>query len=1315
MLARRRDAAARGIMGLCRFALTGLAVALLLGVAPASAELKAIDVTNEVERIDIFLLGELHAPGDQITIDTVPDSDGVTQSWTATATTPGTKPGWFAFALRNTTDKQIERWLVVDRYNPAASGLFIPDLDARRVEKIAYSRGYAPERIKSDRADVFRITLEPGRTVTYVAELASDRITGVHLWNPIEYEQRGRDRYLFSGVMLGITGLLAIFLTAVFAANHKAIFPSAAVFAWCVLAYLCVDLGFWHKLFSIRPEENAQYRAATEAAMAASLVVFLYVFLRLGASSGFTRTLLGLWIAVQSLLVAAAFIDPRLAATFVRLSSILIGTTGAAVTLFLALRGQDRALSLVPTWMLFLVWLFGAGATLSGRLGGDFVTLGLIAGLVLIVVLIGFTVTQYAFRSIEPAYGTQVGEQQLRSLAVDGAGAAVWEWNARRDEIKVSPIVEAMLGLKAGQLSAKTDSFVAHMHPADRERFKLLLWSMKERASGEMRIDFRMRHVDNSYRWFDLEAASLPTTDRRNLRCVGLVRETTDAKRAQERLLQDAVHDSLTGLPNRELFLDRLAIAAKRATLEPLVRPSLLFIDIDRFKAANTALGLVVADSLLLTIARRLARNLGPQDTLGRVGHGQFALLLLSQTDARELAMLAEQVRRSVRSPVTIGGQETVLTASVGIAIYDGPDEDPAELLREAEIAMYRAKRAGSDRVEIFNAEMRSDPDGRIAMEQELRSAIERKQLKVVYHPVFYLPTESLAGFEAELRWEHPRLGTLNPAHFVPVAEESDLIAKLGTYLLVHAAVSAQRWQRELPRPEQPLFVSMAVASRRLFQPELVNELRHALGRAVMPKGSLRLEIGEALVMENPERARGVVDQLAVAGAGLALGEFGTGYSSLSYLSQLPFEIIKVDRAFVQTRGQNGSGGVMLRSIVALAKELGRKVAAEGVEAEDDIAFLRSIGCEYAQGSYYGELMADRDVSQFLKVVRRAERRQRKAARLFRQGGKSRPEPAAAPIAALPAPAKAARPAPMPAALPPPANSPRQLPAPPSRPPRAGPAPVPPPPRPLPAQPPGPILLPPSRPAPVQSPGPAPRSARPAPVPPPGPPPATPPAATPAAAGTPPRQPLAARAEAGGRAALLGPPPPLSPPPLPGGSARAPAARPMPSPTLAAAPPTPARPPAPPPGAAPAPTAAAKATPASRPPPVAARPAGATPAASPLPDAPPPATPSPSSPPSPAADRKPAAAAAGSAAPPPVLPPSTTAHRPPSAEPSPPAPRPPVSPAPAVPPPQARPPRPPPDLSKLPAAIRESLAKLAGEPAPEDTDKPAEAASNTTK
>jgi diguanylate cyclase (GGDEF)-like protein/PAS domain S-box-containing protein len=1270
MHARRREIAIavhirRLLHGICAFA--ALAAALVSTVTSARAELKAIEIGKEQERLDIRPLGEVHEPGDRVTITAVPEKGGVTQTWTADASTPGTKPGWFAFALRNPTDKQVERWLVVDRYNPAASGVIMPDLDARRIERIAYQKGYAPERIKSDRADVFRIILEPGATVTYVAELSSDRLAGIDLWNPIEYEQRGRDRQLFSGVMIGITGLLAIFLTAVFAANHKAIFPSAAVFAWCVLAYLCVDFGFWQKLFSIKPEENAQYRAATEAAMAASLVVFLHVFLRLRASHGLVRLALGVWIAVQCVLVAVAFLDPRLAATLVRLSSLAIAAAGAGATLFLALRGQDRALSLVPTWMLLLVWLFGAGATLSGRLAGDFVVFSLVAGLVLIVVLIGFTVTQFAFRSAEPAYGAQPGEQQLRALAVDGAGAAVWEWNARRDEIKVSPVVEAMLGLKAGELSAKTDTFVAHMHPADRERFKLLLWSIKERTGGELRIEFRMRHVDNSYRWFELEAATLPNSDRRNLRCVGLVRESTDAKRAQERLLHNAVHDSLTGLPNRELFLDRLATAAKRATIEPLVRPSLLFIDIDRFKAANATFGVVVGDSLLLTIARRFQRNLGPQDTLARIGHDQFALLLLNQTDPRELAMLAEHVRRSVRSPIAISGQEVVLTASIGISIYDGPDENPAELLHEAEIAMYRAKRSGSDRVEIFNPEMRSDPGGRVALEEELRGALEKKQLRLVYQPIFYLPTETLAGFEAQLRWEHPRLGTLNPAHFVPVAEESDLILKLGSYVLTRAAREAQRWQRELPRPDQPLFVSVNVSSRQLFRPDLINEVRHILGRAVMPKGSLRLEISESLVMENPERALAVLEQLAAAGAGLALDEFATGYSSLSYLGQFAFDTIKVDGAFVQGRAQNGNGGAMLRSIVALAKELGRKVIAEGVGAEDDIVFLRSIGCEYAQGVYYGELMSERDVLQLLKVVRRAERRLKRT-RLFRQ--RTRPEAPA--MAAAATPAAGARSAPPPRAK---ANGAR-APVPPaqqSAPPPGQPA--------APSQ-----QVPFSQTAPPFQtlPPPPPDVGLPAVAP--GPP------AAPRRAWTGPRPmppPLpwkTAAAEPEGRAARVT----LPPTPLQSGAVAAPAppAEAVPTPPLPAPPPVAGAPrqPAPKAGVRKAAPAAAPRPPLPAPPP---------PPAAPPREMPPPKVTDAVSPPPPRPPRPPAA----------VVPPPPAAAVPPRPPAAPRVAKPSVK-APAAPP--RRNGRPGPDLSKLPPAIRESLAKLAGdEPAVEDATPPA--------
>ncbi len=975
--ARRMYGGARAAGSVC-FVLAAVLVALVALPGRALA-LKPIVVDPDQDRIEITTLGEFYdGRGDSLQVETAPAADGMTGRISVTAKTPGTNPNWLVFALSNPSDKPIERWLTAERFNVIGSGAVWPDLDAQRIEAVTPSMDFVPDRIKSDRADIFRITLEPGRTITYVAELSSDRFARIYLWKPLDYELKSRDRLLFNGILLGLTGLLAIFLTAIFAANHKAIFPSAALVAWCVLAYLCVDFGFFHKLFQLRPEDNAVYRAASESAVAASLVIFLSVFLRIAFWHGLIRMLFTVWIIAQLTLVAVAVIDPRLASTFARTSFLVIGAVGGAFTLFLALRGQDRALSLIPTWILFLIWIFATAMTLTGRLAGDVVVSSLVAGLVLILVLIGFTVTQFAFRSREPLYGTAPGELQLRALAVDGAGSAVWEWNARRDEIKVSPLIEASLGLGPGELSTKVDDFIKHLHPADRDRFRLMLWSMQERSWAKIRTDFRMRHADNTYRWFELEASSVPNQDMRALRCVGLIRDVTDAKRAHERLLHDAVHDSLTGLPNRELMLDRLNVAVMRAKSKDGMRPSVFCIDIDKFKSVNVSFGLVVGDSLLLTVARRLQSHLGAQDTLARIAGDRFAMVLVAEHAPQDLAALAERVRRSLRAPIKIAGQEIVLTGSLGIAVYDGGEGSHLDLYKEAEIAMYRAKRGGSDRVEIFRPEMRADRDDRVAIESDLRKALDKNQIRVLYQPIIYLPTEELAGFEALVRWEHPKRGLMNPVDFVPVAEESDLIVRLGSYVLLRAAQEAARWQRELPRDEDPLFVSVNISSRQIFRQNLIQEIRHILGRNIVPKGSLRLEITESLVMENPEQATEILEWLRGAGAELAIDDFGTGYSSLAYLQRFPFDTIKIDKALVQSSGaSNGAGSAIVRSIVALAHELGKKVVAEGVETPEDAGYLRSIGCQYAQGFYYGEPMSDRDVLQLLKMVRKAEHKLR--------------------------------------------------------------------------------------------------------------------------------------------------------------------------------------------------------------------------------------------------------------------------------------------------------------------------------------------------
>jgi diguanylate cyclase (GGDEF)-like protein/PAS domain S-box-containing protein len=769
----------------------------------------------------------------------------------------------------------------------------------------------------------------------------------------------------------------------------------AGLVAWCALALLCVDFGFWHKLFQMKPEDNAQYRAAAEAALAASLVIFLTAFLRVNLWGGFARTLFVVWIAAQLAIVGVAVLDPRLAATVARLSLALIGGLGFVLILVLALRGLDRALALMPTWILFLAWLFGAAVTLTGRMSGEFAISGLVAGLVLILVLIGFTVTQYAFRSDGPTLGAGHGGQQLRLAALDRAGVAFWEWNLRRDELRLDPEIEAALGLGPGELPSGVDDLLAYVHAADRERFRLELLAIREREGGTLRTSIRVRHADSSYRWLEFEGASVPSSDRRNLRCVGLMRDTTDQKRAQERLLNNAVYDSLTSLPNRELFLDRLGGALQRIREGTPGQVAVIFVDVDRFRSVNASFGIVVGDSIILTVSRRISRILGGEGTLARIGGDQFALFFAGQNAPAELAAFAERLRLSLRSPIRIAGEEIVLTGSIGIALGDGSEDAPRDLLRNAEVAMYRAKRQGSDRAEIFSPQMQSERAERLQLERDLAQAIQDRRLMLLYQPIVGLSNDELIGFEAVVRWHHPKLGIIAPSDLMPLAERADLATRLGSYVLDRAFSDIARWQQELPRPDHPLFVTLSLSSRQLLSPELIQEVRNARARSVLPAGTVCLAVPESLVMDNPEQATHVLELLHEAGIELWMDRFGTGYSSLAYLGRFPFDAFKIDKALVEWSSQGERDAALVRSVVAIAHELGRRVVADGVASAEDATFLRSIGCHHAQGFHYGEAMGEDEVVRLLRLIRKSERRMRRRGMVRGQEKKKTAEPVA--------------------------------------------------------------------------------------------------------------------------------------------------------------------------------------------------------------------------------------------------------------------------------------------------------------------------------
>jgi len=857
------------------------------------------------------------------------------------------------FALTNNSDEQIDRLIVVPHYRMVGSGLFWPDLGLSRIAGITPSTGDRPVRQEGTTADVFRITLDPGTVITFVAELRTDKLPQIYLWEPDAYKDKVNSFTLYYGIVIGIAGLLALFLTILFVVKGSMMFPAAAALGWAVLIYIGIDFGFWGKVFDMSAGAERVWRACGEAILSATLLVFLFAYLNLSRWHVRYAHVTMAWLAALAALIAVAVFDPSIAAGIARMSLAGIAVFGLALVIYLSTHGFDRAVLLIPTWLLLVVWTLAAGFAVTGLVTNDIIGPALLGGLVLIVMLIGFTVMQHAFAG-GITHGI-VSDVERRALALTGAGDLIWDWDVSADKVFTSPETEHILGLKRGTLEGPAATWLEVLHPLDRDRFRAALDGIVEQRRGRLTQDFRLRTGDGQYLWFALKVRPVVGSDGEVVRLVGTMTDVTEFKNAEERLLFDAVHDNLTGLPNRELFIDRMEAAFGFARADPQIRPSIVVVDLDRFKQVNDSVGIAVGDSILLTIARRLSRLLKPQDTLARLSGDQFALIVLSEREPARIVAFAETIRRTLRAPIAFNDREIFLTASIGLALAENQSNRTEEVLKDAELAMYYAKRIGGDRIEIFKPAMRSRKTDRLTMESELRRAIEREEIKVLFQPIVRLEDRAIAGFEALARWDHPKLGRLSPAEFISIAEEIGLIVDLGLFVLDHTAKQLAQLQAAT-RAREPVFASVNVSSRQLLRHDLIQDLRGVLSRTALARGTLKLEITESLVMENPEHAAQMLTRIKELGAGLSLDDFGTGHSSLAYLQRFPFDTIKIDQSFVRTTPR-GTRPVILRSIIALAHDLGMEVVAEGAETDSDAVELYQLGCEYAQGFAFGEPM----------------------------------------------------------------------------------------------------------------------------------------------------------------------------------------------------------------------------------------------------------------------------------------------------------------------------------------------------------------------
>lgn len=932
------------------FALAGPSPAVAFEVISVPGDVNAINLRAGVD----ILSGE----SGRIQLSTAPGEDGIIRRIEVLASDENTNPNWALFALRNETDVQLERLLVAPFFRMPGSGVIAPDLGANRISVITVSHGLRPSRFSDGEGDVFDITLDPGATVTFIAELNEGSLPELYLWKPDAYRDYVNSFTLFRGTVLGISSLAAVFLTIMFVVKGRGVFPATAAFAWAVLAYLLIDFGIMGRLLGVGNGSIQPFRAAGEAALATTLFGFLFIYLNLHRwHLRFIHLALAL-TAVFLILFGFAFFQPAIAATIARIVLVLLGLAGLFIIVLLALRGYDRAVLLVPTWIIYLAWLFYGWMVITGRVSNDIAQPAVAGGLVLIVMLIGFTAVQHAFSEGQVSVGT-LSEVERRALALTGSGDFVFDWNIDRDRVNVSEELSLRLGERRGALKGAIKRWLDRVHPEDRDRFRAALDTLVEMRRGKINTDIRIANQDGSQRAFRLRVKPVLGGDGQVTRIVGTLQDVSEERAARERLLHDSVNDSLTGMPNKELFLDRLERALSRSRTNGGAKPAVFLVDIDKFADLSERVGLTASDSVLLASSRRIARLLRPLDTVSRINGDQFAIILASEQSVGKIAEVAEQIRKALRAPFNFGERDLTVTVSIGITIFDNSSAEAIDILRDAELAMYYAKRHGGDRIEAYRASARSIAAYSRASEEDLARGLRQGELRVEFQPIVDIHTNQIAGAEALMRWHHSSRGIIPPDEFIPLAERTGQIDKLGRLAFEQAANQAEALRRAFPLSDE-FFVSVNLSPRQLATESMISDMKSLVGQYASVIKHLKLEVTETQVMTNPEHSAYVLESFKAMGLGLALDDFGTGYSSLSYLHRFPFDTIKIPAPFVQINEQSGMSHTqvpIMRAVMLLANELSLKVIAEGAETDEDVERLRQLNCKYAQGFAFGAAM----------------------------------------------------------------------------------------------------------------------------------------------------------------------------------------------------------------------------------------------------------------------------------------------------------------------------------------------------------------------
>jgi len=559
------------------------------------------------------------------------------------------------------------------------------------------------------------------------------------------------------------------------------------------------------------------------------------------------------------------------------------------------------------------------------------------------------------------------------TLAAQGANDGLWDWDLETGSVYYSPRWKAMLGYDETEVGDQIGEWLDRVHPDDLPRLRADIDAHLRHENQNLSSEFRIRHRDGQYRWVLCRGIAVQDADRGSLRAAGSISNISDRKLAEEQLRFEAMHDSLTGLANRSLLADRLTHSLARNQRDATNRFALLYIDLDEFKVINDSLGHQVGDKLLIEVARRLsacARKVDtiariPGDHVARIGGDEFVMLLEDLASPEDALRVAERVHGALTEPYRLGLHDLVARGSIGIATSDAGYSRPEDVLRDADTALYQAKKAGRGCTCIFDPQMHQRAMTRWSTETELRRAIDRNEFELHYQPIVN-GAGRLAALEALVRWRHPLRGQVMPDAFISIAEETGLIVPLGKLVLAGACQQLRRWQLEIPSLAH-MAVGVNVSHRQFVSPDVVDDVARILDETGLGPQSLRLEITESTAMQDAAQTIDTMARLRAMGVLIDMDDFGTGYSSLSKLQRMPLDALKIDREFVKEMNHDATSRSIVDSIIALGHTMNLRVIAEGVETAEQADRLSEAGCDYLQGYHFGRPMPASELAAFVE------------------------------------------------------------------------------------------------------------------------------------------------------------------------------------------------------------------------------------------------------------------------------------------------------------------------------------------------------------